>query len=125
MYVPAEQALAVWLGSQLSVRTVTELPANLATVLPLVHVVRVGGSEVIRTLDEAVLDVETFALGRDVSRSLADQVRHTLRYVLPGQRLGTGVATLCDVVSTPRWLPWDDTGLRRFGATYRVVIHAA
>jgi hypothetical protein len=124
-YLPVEQLLAAWLGAQLSVGFYTELPANIASSVPLIQVVDIGGTETVRTFDEVLLDVETFAIGRAASRDLSAKARHALRYVLPGQRLGTGVAALCDVVTSPRWLPWDQTDVRRFGATYRVVIHAA
>jgi len=121
-YPDVEQGLAVWLGSVLAVRSVTETPANLATTLPVVGVDRIGGADPTLSIDEATVDVDCYHSGRILTRNLALTAQAWIRYLLPGQPMGGGVVLRTATIVAPHWTPYDDTNLRRFTATYQVVI---
>lgn len=125
--VAAESFVRDWLATQFpapTYRVVTELPANLADVVPLIQVVRFGGSDDIWTVDSANVDVDTFAASRDGARSLAEQVRTALRLHLPGYASAGAACQSVTTISAPRWVPYDNTSLRRFNAAYRITIHS-
>jgi hypothetical protein len=56
-YPDVERLLVAYLGAALGVRVVTDLPANLQQILPLVQVGRVGGADDVVTIDHARVDV--------------------------------------------------------------------
>jgi hypothetical protein len=123
--VSAESLVRGWLAEQFTpTRVVTELPANLGDVVPVIQVTRFGGSDDVIVLDNAHIDVDTFAATRDDARTLAEQVRTALRLHLPGVTTGGGVVTSVTTMSAPRWVPYDNTNLRRFVASYRITIHS-
>jgi len=123
--VAAEAFVRTWLAAQFpSARVVTELPANLGDVLPVIQVTRFGGSDDFLTLDAANIDIDTFAASRDDARSLGEQVRTALRLHFPGYAAGGGAVQSVTTISAPRWVPYDNTGLRRFVASYRITIHS-
>jgi hypothetical protein len=62
-YPDVERLLVTYLGAALGVRVVTDLPANLQQILPLVQVGRVGGADDTVTIDHARVDVDVFADG--------------------------------------------------------------
>lgn len=124
-YASAESVVRGWLATQFSpTRVVTELPADLAAVVPVIQVTRFGGSDGTLTLDAANIDVDTFATTRDASRSLAEQVRAALRLHLPGYAASGAAVQSVTTISAPRWVPYDNTALRRFVASYRITIHS-
>ena len=121
----AETLVRGWLATQFPspTRVVTELPADLGAV-PTIQVTRFGGSDDWITLDAANIDVDTFAATRDASRSLAGQVRSALRLHLPGYAANGAAVQSVTTISAPRWVPYDNTSLRRFVASYRITIHS-
>ena len=121
----AETLVRGWLATQFpGVRVVTEVPANLADVVPLIQVSRFGGSDDTIVTDAANIDVDTFGATRDEARSLGGQVRSALRLHLPGYAAGGGAVQSVTTISAPRWVPYDNTNLRRFVASYRITIHS-
>jgi hypothetical protein len=129
-YADAELLLVGWLGPTLApsyptIRCVTDVPANLADVLPLVQVTRFGGSDDVPTLDRAHVDVDCFAATRQGAHDLAEAVRALLRFYLPGRVLSGAVIAKVITISGPAWRPWDNTDLARFGAAYALTIHRA
>jgi hypothetical protein len=123
--VAAEPLVRGWLDAQFpTARVVTELPANLADVVPAIQVTRFGGSDDFITLDAANIDIDTFAATRDASRSLSEQVRAALRLHLPGYAANGAAVQSVTTISAPRWVPYDNTSLRRFVASYRITIHS-
>ena len=122
-YADVEAALTAWLQSQLgaSARVVTETPAQFTQ--PVVQVTRIGGPRR-QTFDHAIVDVEVFTSTRIASRQLSDQVALLLEQVLPGTRVAGGSVGFVICTAGPSWLPWENTTVRRFGATYQVNIHA-
>ena len=124
-YASAESVVRGWLATQFApTRVVTELPADLGSVVPVIQVTRFGGSDDALTLDAANIDVDTFADTRDASRALAEQVRAAMRLHLPGYADNGAAVQSVTTISAPRWVPYDNTSLRRFVASYRITIHS-
>jgi hypothetical protein len=127
----AETLVRGWLATQFTsptYRVLTETPADLGA-LPTIVVGRIGGSSPLITLDNARVDVTTFAditgtSPRANARSLAAQVRTALMYHLPGQVTGGGAVGSVSEESAYHFVPYDNTTLRRFEATYRITIHS-
>lgn len=124
-YTPVESLVAGWVRTALagSVRCVTEIPANLETVLPLARFQRVAGVDNFG-LDDANVDVDYFDVGRDNTRGGALVLLSKLRWDMPGALLGSGVVTKVETVMSPIATPWDNTNLRRFTFTVRVMVHS-
>lgn len=121
VYADVERLLVAFLPGQLGgVRVLTELPANLADVLPVVAVLRLGGTDASVAFDVATVDVDVYAASRAAASALAEQVRRALRFALPHTAGVRHVQTL----SAPAWRPYDNTALRRFGATYQLTVQA-
>lgn len=118
-----EIELVAWLGTQLTVRHVTELPANLADILPVNQLQRVGGGDDGIRLDRALVDVDTYAATRDAASTLARQTRDELVVNLRGVMTDSAVFGRVSTVSAPSWRPYENTALRRMGATYEIFFH--
>lgn len=120
-----EAMLVPWATSTLAVRAVTEIPADLAAVAPLLRFLRVGGvaDPSNPNFDAPRVVVDSFAVGFGPAGDLAARVEHAMRVLLPGVTLpaggaGTATVTRVDTVSGPSWVPYADTALRHFVATY-------
>jgi hypothetical protein len=120
-----EIELVTWLSGQLgsSVRVLTELPAELDSVLPVVQVQRVGGDDDTFRLDRALVDVDVYAATRADASMLARQVRDDLVIQLRGTSTASAVFGLVATVSAPQWRPYENIRLRRCGATYQMYFH--
>lgn len=123
-YQSPERLLIPKLASELGVRVVAETPANLATVVPLLQVTGIGGSDFTPTFDSCNVDVDSYAASRGESEDLSNAARHFLMWLLPGQILGGAVVASVRTIMRPTWTPYDDTDLRRFTASYAVVLHS-
>lgn len=129
--VSAEPFIRTWLATQFPspTRVVTETPADLGTA-PTIQVTRIGGSDTFLTVDAANIDVDTFdddhdgKSARENARTLAEQVRTALRLHFPGYSLNGAAVQSVSTISAPRWVPYDNTSLRRFVASYRITIHS-
>jgi hypothetical protein len=120
-YPDVERLLVTYLGAALGVRVVTDLPANLQQILPLVQVGRVGGADDVVTIDHARVDVDVVATGRGAAVELAERCRDALRMSLPGQVVDGVTVSRVRTGKGPAWRPYDDTtNVRRFGATYEI-----
>jgi len=123
--VAAESVIHAWLAQEFApTRVSTETPANLADVLPYIKVERFGGSDALLVLDAANIDVEVFAADRTAARSLAEEVRTSLRSNLPGQSVAGGFVADVATISAPTRAPYDNTAMRRFVASYRITIRS-
>jgi hypothetical protein len=119
-----EALLIGWLKTQLpSVRFLTDTPADLATAVPVVQVVRVGGpsDDDDPSFQSPTVSVDCFAVDRVAATLLAQQVDDALRKALPGAITGGATVTKVQTISGAAWRPWDDLKVRRMGATY--VLH--
>ena len=127
MLLDPELAVRTWLQAQLGpgVRCVTETPAKLAEACPLVSVEALGGDDPAPVVDRAVLDITAYVAGKDeargAARALALQVKDLLRFHLPGSAVTGGAVSKVEIASGVMWQPYDNTTLRRFHASYRVV----
>lgn len=135
--VDAETFVRDWLAVQFptpAYRVVTELPANLGDVLPVIEVSRFGGSDDVIVMDAANFDIDVYATAsnavggasaRDAARLLSGQVRAALRLHLPGYSAGGAGVQSVSTISAPHWVPYDNTSaLRRYNAAYRITIHS-
>jgi len=120
-----ERALVTYLTAEHGVRVVTELPADLADVAPLIQVVRIGGpsDDEDPRVQIPTVSIDYFAADRGAATDLAEAVDLSIRRlagtVLAGAAMGK-VRTL----TGPSWRPWDDLTVRRFGATYQLWLKA-
>ena len=126
MPLRVEQLVRDFLTADLGVRVCTELPDDLADVVPLLQVVRIGGP----THDDdpyfhlPTISVDAYEATRADANDLAMQADLSLRRRLPGAVvLGCSVGKV-RTISGPSWRPWDDVALRRFGASYQLWIKA-
>jgi hypothetical protein len=127
--VAAESVVRNWLAGHFGAgyRVVTELPAGLGAVVavtPVIQVTRFGGSDDLLVLDDANIDVDTFDVGRDKARALGELVRSALRFDLPGVSQDGGFVAAVSTINAPRWVPYDNTDLRRFVASYRITVRS-
>lgn len=129
MSADIEQILVDYLAAQLQVRTCTELPAELAVpdTLPIVQVEEVfGPGESVPSLDVCDVDIDAYAETRPDAKDLAERVRSLIMYDLPGRTFANGLVSISKVSTDrkPSRLPYDDSGIRRFGAAYRITVHS-
>ncbi|MGW3321147.1 phage tail termination protein [Streptomyces virginiae] len=110
------------LGSGVVVRD--ELDNNLLAELPTVQVERIpaGGDDGFR-LDWALIDVNVYAATRGDAVALSLQIRGLLLSQLPGSTTGGAVVGRVATVTAPGVRPYENTGLRRVGATYEIYSH--
>lgn len=98
-------------------RVASRTPLNLAEVLPFVRVLRVGGGRD-RINDYPTVDVDVFAPTYAAAEAMAEAIDAWLVGPPPGPRVFDRV----EVEVAPRELPWgDESTVRRFNATYRIV----
>ena len=122
-----EALLIGWLPAQIDgVRFLTDLPSAIATQVPVVQVVRVGGpsDDNDPTFHTATVSVDCFAVDRMAATLLAQQV-DTALHRLPGVTTGGATVTKVQTVSGASWRPFDDTTIRRFGASYALHVKAS
>jgi hypothetical protein len=123
MWPDVEVELVAYLASALGVRVLTELPAPLEAVLPVVQVVRVGGTDDGYRLDRALVDVEAYAAIRGDASDLARRARDALVVGLRGVMTSAAVFGHISTVAAPAWRPYENVNLRRCGATYELYFH--
>lgn len=125
-YQGIEALLIPWLSSTLGVRTLTDLPADLQAVLPVVQVVRVGGpsNDDNPRFDMPTVSVDSYGADRDAATQLALDVDEALRVTLPGVTTGGATVSRVQTITGPSWRPYDDLLLRRMGASYRLYVKA-
>lgn len=119
-----EELLVAWIPTVLpGVRVSTDIPPNLADVLPYIRVTRVGGPRRFN-LTKPSVDVDTFAADRLTATNLANQLDDLLTYRLPttfdGHVIGVEGA-----YSGPAWRPYENGGVSRVGASYGFLLHHA
>lgn len=111
------------------VRVVTETPANLADVCPLVVVVGIGGGGDAYQFDSPRVDLDVFdvdrngATARANSRDLAQDLHDWLLRQLPGQMLGSAFVLSVSEFMSPTWTPYDNTNVRRFTLSVGLRLH--
>lgn len=121
--VDVEAELIAWLGTVLDVRVLTDLPADLGSVLPVVQVQRVGGYDDGFRLDRALVDIDVYAATREAASVLMAQTRSLLLTELRGVATDTAVFTVARTITAPAWRPYENPALRRFGASFEIFCH--
>lgn len=123
-----EPLLIAWLSQDLSpsVPVTTETPPELEQAVPLVQVARIFGDDDAFRLDYPGVDVTAWASDRLAAARLADRVRDSIIRLWRHQGAFNGaVVTSVEIRPGPRWLPYDNTQVRRYQATYHLVTHPA
>lgn len=125
MYADVELLLTAFIKlKRPAVHVCTELPANLADVLPVAQVHRIAGGDSDIVLDGAIVDVDAFAVDRAAARLLGEQIRSDFRLALSGYMSGGAVVSNVETINGPYWVPYDNTNLRRYTSSYRVTVHS-
>ncbi|MFC9285369.1 hypothetical protein [Streptomyces sp. NPDC057052] len=126
--VDVELEVMRWLRPRLGPDVVVrdELDNSLLAELPTVQVQRVpaGGDDGIR-LDRAFVDVDVYAATRAGAIALAATIRGLLLDALRGSTAGGAVFSRVGTISPPALRPYENTALRRVGATYEIYSHPA
>jgi hypothetical protein len=123
MWPDAEAELAAWLTAVLDVRHVTDLPADLADVLPINQLQRVGGDDDGIRLERALVTVDSYASDRAAASLLARRTRNALVVTLRGVQTTNAVFGRVSTISAPAWRDYENPALRRMGATYEIYFH--
>lgn len=126
-----ETFLVKWLLQLTGVHTTVELPHNFqdangpTNMLPVIAVERISGAELDASpiLDRPVIDIDCYAGTRGESQGVAEQIRHALRWTLPGSNIDGLVFTRTRTVVAPRALPHANPAVRRYSANYELLLH--
>ncbi|MGY1439534.1 DUF3168 domain-containing protein [Streptomyces reniochalinae] len=124
--VDVELELIGWLQQRLGDQVVVrdELDNELAKQLPTVQVQRVpAGSDDGLRLDRALVDVDVYAATRGDAIALAAAIRGLLLAELRGSRTAGAVWGRISSNPPPAIRPYENTALRRCGATYQMFVH--
>jgi hypothetical protein len=124
--VDIEVELIAWLNTLVPDGTVVrdELDNSLLDELPTVQVQRSAGDDDGIRLDRALVDIDVYAVSRAVAAALSAQIRGWLLIRLRGSTTENAVFGRVSTVSAPAWRPYENTGLRRYGATYEIFFHS-
>jgi hypothetical protein len=121
--VDVEAELVAWLTAGLTARVLTDLPADLGGVLPVVQIERVGGDDDGIRLDRAFVDVDAYASTRQAASELLSQTRSLLLGGLRGTVTDAAVFTAARTITAPARRPYENPSVRRFGATFEIFCH--
>lgn len=99
-----------------------DLPVDLASG-SYVFLERIGGSRT-RLNDYPTVDVEVFAPGRAAARSLSESIDALILGYPHGVTVGSEKVVIDAAASlrTPTLLPWEDSRVKRYGATYQLSV---
>ena len=120
-----ELELIGWLQSRLPPDVVVrdETDNNLLDELPTVQVESTGGDDDGFRLDRPLVDINVFAATRGDALTLAGQIKTLLLTQLRGSTTETTVFGRVSTLSLPAVRPYENTALRRVGATYEIFRH--
>ncbi|MFE9735485.1 hypothetical protein ACFYO9_34080 [Streptomyces sp. NPDC005863] len=123
--VDVELLVIGWLQARLAADALVrdELDNYLLDELPTVQVEVVGGGDDGFRLDRALVDINTYASTRQEAVALAARVHGLLLTGLRGTATETAVVGSVSTVTRPAARPYENTSLRRVGATYQMYSH--
>jgi hypothetical protein len=123
--VDIELELIVWTRARVASGVVVrdELDNNLTAELPTVQIEAVGGDDDGIRLDRALVDVNVYAATRAEAIALAAHLHGLYLTELRGSATDNAVFGLVSTVSRPAIRPYENTELRRVGATYAIHSH--
>ncbi|WP_031189810.1 MULTISPECIES: hypothetical protein [Streptomyces] len=101
-----------------------ELDNDLLDELPVVQVeaLPAGDDDGLR-LERALLDIDVYAADSVAASAMSGQIRHLLLNELRGSKLPEAVVGKVATVARPARRPYENTALRRYGATYEIYLH--
>ena len=114
-------ALRAYLGDGVVVRD--ELDNNLADELPTVQVQVVGGDDDGFRLERPFVDIDVYHSTRADALALAATIRGWVLTQLRGSSTAQAVFGRTGTISRPAIRPYENTELRRVGATYEIYCH--
>ncbi|CUW31788.1 MULTISPECIES: hypothetical protein [Streptomyces] len=114
-------ALRGFLGDTVVVRD--ELDNNLLNELPTVQVQVVGGGDDGIRLDRPFVDIDIYDATRADAIALAAAIRGWILTQLRGSVTERAVFGRTGTISRPAVRPYENTALRRVGATYEIYCH--
>jgi hypothetical protein len=124
--VDIELDLIGWLQARFGEDAVVrdEVDNNLLNELPTVQVQRLpaGGDDGFR-LDRALVDIDVYAATRGEAIEIAATIRGWLMTQLAGSSTSRAVYGRITSSPPPAIRPYENTGLRRVGATYQIYSH--
>lgn len=123
--VDVELELIGWLQARLDSGVVVrdELDNNLLGELPTVQIEVAGGDDDGFRLDRPFVDINTYAATRAEAIALAATVHGLILTELRGSVTDTAVFARAATLSRPAVRPYENTALRRVGATYEIYCH--
>lgn len=123
MFPDIEVLLVAYLEAKTGARLVTELPADLDQILPVIRVVCADGDDDGFRLDRSIVDVDVFAADRPAASALSTDTRGLLVDDLRADPQPTGVVTGVRTVAKPHWVPDPNPNLRHYAASYLIFAH--
>jgi hypothetical protein len=101
-----------------------ELDNNLASELPTIQIEQIpGGSDDGLKLSRAIVDINVYAQSRADAIALANQVHSWVTGELRGSTSATAAFGRTGSFALPAIRPYENTSLRRVGATYEIFCH--
>lgn len=125
--VDVELELIGWTQARVASGVVVrdELDNNLLNELPTVQIEVVGGGDDGFRLDRALVDVNVYAATRAEAIALAAEVHGLYLTELRGSKTTVAVFGAVSTITRPAVRPYENTALRRVGATYAIHSHPA
>lgn len=123
-YPDIEQLLVAFYKAETGRRAVTDLPADVEGIVPVIQVGRVPSGAGYR-LDRPLVDVSVWTLKtqRSACSALAQQLVDLTTRDLIGRPLPQGVVTAASIDVAPHHVSDPNPNLCRYLATYRLVAH--
>lgn len=101
-----------------------ELDNNLANELPTIQITQVPGGDISAgRLARMLVDIDVYAATRAAAFDLAREVVAWVERELRGSTTSTMTIGRAGVVTLPAIRPYENTALRRVGATYEIFCH--
>jgi hypothetical protein len=114
-----------WATGRFGYRCATKTPADLQDVVPFARIVEFGGpdDDDDPTVIVPSVSVDWFGADWASAETLALAGHRAIRRELPGRAFGPdAVVTAVRTISLPSFVPWDDTDVVRFTASYRLFL---
>lgn len=122
-YVSTYALLKAFLASLDLTSVYRQPPSNLAYVVPLLVVARIGGGDRTITLDTARVAIDAYTADEDSAELLGETVRTAMRTKLHGYTFNGAVVGRVETFSGPQLLPWDAPNVFKVGSGYQITTH--
>ena len=122
-YPDIEAMLVAWLSDRLGVLVSTDTDDELEAELPVVTVIRIGGTDNYN-IDRPSVVVDCYGHTRAEAQDLANEIRAALRWELPNAVVPGGVVSRVNTISAPASRPYANNKAHRFNATYQLIVRS-